>query len=477
MALIDTAKLLCHFNGNDGEKFSDDTTERHTLTFAGDSQIDTDYRVFGVSSAYIHTNGIAIENNRSDFYFGTNDFTIDFRIRFANLNYTGLTTVLCQGLGWALYIPVAGYFRLWNSGYGPNFDIPWTVSLNTWYNIRFVRHDLYFKLFVNGIQQGSTQYSTASLSAYNSVLSIGIDASGQSARIMNGWIDELLIVNGEALSFDNYSIPTSEFDITLTVTKDLEIPYIIRGVVNKNLELEYNIGNVIDKDLEFIYDIHSRVYKDLPMLYSIREGIRKDCEFVYNVGSLLHKDLEFNYNLYKNIYRDLGFLYNIGTTVSKDLEFIYNLIAPIYKDLEFDYNIGSIVNKDLEFQYDLVSAVGKSLNVTYNIRSKVFRQIRTIYDILSLIAKNLELQYGIRTVVSKDSILLYNIFNTCSKSLENQYNIYNSIGQSCVLEYNIISQILASIYRDLILKYNIPKKDIVVNLIIPDKIKINIRLD
>lgn len=463
MALIDTAKLLCHFNGNDGEKFSDDTTERHTLTFAGDSQIDTDYKVFGASSAYIHTDGIAIENNRSDFYFGTNDFTIDFRIRFANLNYTGLTTVLCQGLGWALYIPVAGYFRLWNSGSGPNFDIPWTVSLNTWYNIRFVRHNLYFKLFVNGTQQGSTQYSTASLSAYNSVLSIGIDASGQSARIMNGWIDELLIVNGEALSFDNYSIPTSEFDITLTATKDLEIPYIIRDVANKNMELEYNIGNVVDKDIELIYDVHSRIHQDIPIYYSIKDGISKNLVILNNIGNIVSKDIILDYQLFQKVTKSLELQYYIGSLISKNFSLLYNIIAPIHKDISFSYYIGSIINNNLELQYDLISIAKRDLNFEYNIRSRVFRQIRTVYDLLNLIAHNLELQYGVRASVYKNNIIIY--------------DIYNRIGQNCEFPYNIFHEIVAQIYKDLIFKYNIPRKDIVLNLLIPDKIKINIRLD
>lgn len=211
------AVFLSHFDGTDGSTIASDDTGRHNISFNGNAELDTAQKYFGESAILFDgSSSVGITNNRVDFCFGTGDFTIDYKIRFNSIN-AGLTAMVGQGTGWFLYINGGINVFFSNSGGGPTFNIAWTPVINTWYSFRFVRQGNEFKVFINGVQTGATITNSASVYTVESDLGIGADASGDSGRNLNGWIDELVIVKGEALSFSNYTVSDKPYIYDTTV--------------------------------------------------------------------------------------------------------------------------------------------------------------------------------------------------------------------------------------------------------------------
>ncbi|MFA5048502.1 MAG: LamG domain-containing protein [Patescibacteria group bacterium] len=461
---LNNTSLLLHCNGNDGEKFtSDSSIYSHSISFFGNAQIDTDQKKFGTASLLLggpSSGDYLTVPNHVMFRFTTESFSLEFQGRFSQS--PGATTMFMSSIGgggfqWLLsYTAMRFYIHGWGTVVA---TVPFTPVLGQFYHIAVCREGTNLRFFIDGIQLGATLTIPATIGASTGLLYIGHDG-GALSRNFPGSMDEVRIFKNEALYTSNFTPPVSEFYTTLTISKELSFVY--------------NIGINISKELNFVYDIHSRVAKELPMLYSIRNVCGTECQFIYRIGELVSKSLNFTYNVYQEIGKELVFSYNLGESISKELEFNYDLIAPVSKSLNFTYNIGSLVSKELEFNYDLVSAVSKELNFQYNIRAKVARQIRFISNILGTVAKELEFNYNVRTIVGKDCIYVYNIRNAVFRELEFEYRIRNTVGKEVEFNYNILEALLKTVYKELVFTYNIPFKNIKINVVFPDKMYINI---
>ena len=79
-------------------------------------------------------------------------------------------------------------------------------SLNTWYHVAVSRNSSNTKLFINGVQSGST--ATDSTNYNQAYLWIGVNAGGASAWL-NGWLSGLRVLKGTALYTSNFTAPTA----------------------------------------------------------------------------------------------------------------------------------------------------------------------------------------------------------------------------------------------------------------------------
>jgi len=229
MAGIDNfTKLLLHCNGTDGSTdFPDSSYSEHTVTAVGNAQVDTAQKKFGTGSALFDGSGDYLNvPDSTDWDLGTDDFTIDFWVRFNSLaGGQGFCSRYTDGSSYFYFAMEVGLIRLRDYVGGDVIDLQFgtpSLSTDTWYHFAVVRNGNNFKFFIDGIQFGSTLTSSSAFINRSDELRVG--AFG-GFYYMNGWIDEFRFSNGIARWTSNFTPPTEEYtenkaEINETVTID-----------------------------------------------------------------------------------------------------------------------------------------------------------------------------------------------------------------------------------------------------------------
>lgn len=211
-------KLMLHMNGSDtSTTFTDDSGTGKTVTAAGNAQIDTAQSYFGGASGLFDGTGdwLTVPDN-ADWNFGTGDFTIDFRVRFAELvssrafyqqRVNDNNRVL---LYWDFGASELSFY-VFNGGVTiANMLRSWSPSTNTWYHVALVRTGNTARMFIDGTQIGADFSITGTMPDLAAVISIG-GRSSEGDLGLNGWLDEFRIQKGEAAWTSNFSPPTEEY--------------------------------------------------------------------------------------------------------------------------------------------------------------------------------------------------------------------------------------------------------------------------
>ena len=163
-----------------------------------------------------------------NFDFGTSNFTIEGWIYMNSLPVNDYRQIVCFGTGssaqrWILFIDTrtsqsAPYLRFLslNSSNSVIIDVPGAGSsgwsAGTWYHVAVTRSGNTFKLFRDGVQNGSTVTNAGSCPATASTgaLFVGAEVNGGIAY-WNGYMDDLRITKGYARYTSNFTPPTSAF--------------------------------------------------------------------------------------------------------------------------------------------------------------------------------------------------------------------------------------------------------------------------
>jgi hypothetical protein len=245
-------ELLLHCNGTDtSTSFPDSSKNNFTVTAVGNAQVDTAQKVFGTGSLLLDgSDKLTIPDD--DALYLSGDFTLDARVRFNTINGSAENAIMGQSQGgganpkwiWR-YFDGNMYFHF-NNGTGYNVAFAWTASTATWYHLRLCRSGNNWYFFVNGTQTGGTQSNSQSISNVSSVLNIG--EGGEGGNYIDGWLDEIAIVNGVAMSTTNFTSPTSEYtgdeaNIGRNLNTD-PIDYLVQGD-----DEEYLLESYVDNDL------------------------------------------------------------------------------------------------------------------------------------------------------------------------------------------------------------------------------------
>jgi hypothetical protein len=203
--------LLCSFDGVDGATSAiDDSPSGHSLTFAGNAQIDTAQSVFGGAAARFDGSGdrIAIADH-ADWNFGSGQFTIECFIRY-NSAPTGSGNGDKFAAVWAVNNQQWAFGRPDGSASELNFIISTTgvntitvlttsgagLTTNAWYHVavdRDASND--YRIYVDGVMRGKANNATAIVDQPEG-LAIGAESGG--GRVIDGWIDEVRITKGVA---------------------------------------------------------------------------------------------------------------------------------------------------------------------------------------------------------------------------------------------------------------------------------------
>ncbi|MBW1812137.1 MAG: baseplate J/gp47 family protein [Deltaproteobacteria bacterium] len=191
-------------------------TARHTMTAVGTAQLDTAQKVFGTASLLLDGNSDSVTTPDSDdWHFGTEDFTIDRRVRFASL--TGIQIIAGQYVDgthyWFVQKDAAHKLHLKFVDGTAKGDYIMTsawagVAIDTWYHVEFARSGAEAFIFIDGISQTLTEttaFSTNDVGNLAAILTIGAQ---NSTGYFNGWMDEGRIVKGIAMHNSDFTPPT-----------------------------------------------------------------------------------------------------------------------------------------------------------------------------------------------------------------------------------------------------------------------------
>lgn len=211
---------LLHFNGtNNSTTFTDESGK--SWSPSGNAVISTAQSVFGGASGYFDGNNSTYITtaDSDDYYFGTGDWTVDFRYRPISLPSGSNLNMLYEQYGGNntddIYIFIYGNGNLYLQVYvGSSLIINEAntagMSINNWYHIALTRSGNTWRMFVNGSEIGAAYSNSSAMPNISSPLYIGNDPNN-AGRGVNGYIDELRISKGIGRFTTNFTPPTSEY--------------------------------------------------------------------------------------------------------------------------------------------------------------------------------------------------------------------------------------------------------------------------
>lgn len=204
------ATFLTHMDGSNGSSSFVDVAGGTVISSTG-TVVDTSQSKFGGASAAFTGTSYLLLDGTSGFTFGTGDFTIDFWIRplvttgmyIYDQRNTGsqiVPLIRTNGSSFLEYF-VNGSVRI--TGTDP-------VTTGAWHHVALSRVSGNTRMFLNGVQQGTTWPDASNYIAVANRPAIGTvgDALGNSAGF-NGYMDELRICKGAGLWSANFTPPAS----------------------------------------------------------------------------------------------------------------------------------------------------------------------------------------------------------------------------------------------------------------------------
>lgn len=208
---------LLHFEGADGATAVTDDVTRRVWTFNGNAQLDTAQFKFGTSSLLLDGTGDYITTpNNAELQVRALNFTIECWVRLNALPGANSMTIANKRDGggaeeFSLYInttAVPGITLFDGSSIGAA-ESPDALVTGQWYHIAGVRTGGFLYLFVDGVRKATTAISAAA-ATNTGVLHIGRDGFN-TARDLNGWVDEFRFTLGIGRYIHDFNVPTSIF--------------------------------------------------------------------------------------------------------------------------------------------------------------------------------------------------------------------------------------------------------------------------
>lgn len=205
---FDSVVLLLPFDGagNDvvdgGTGARDRSNSKHPVTFFLNCELDSAQKVYGKVSLYTPASQDYVQvPSSSDFAFGTDDFTIELRVRSPSWS-TGADSKVFYDHRLVgdltnrptLYV-LNNVLRFHNNATDRiTADVGALVN-DTWQHVAVSRVSGTTRLFVDGTQQGSDYADSTNYTAQTLTLGTAGDALGNIYG-MTGWIDEVRITKG-----------------------------------------------------------------------------------------------------------------------------------------------------------------------------------------------------------------------------------------------------------------------------------------
>lgn len=250
-------KALLHFDGIEGSTtFTDELG--HVFTSVNGANLDASNKKFGTACGRFNggSQSRITSPDSDDWYFGTEDFTIDFWMRF-NLDLSQSQQLIGQYIDnnnrWMLSLTnlnkISIYF-VYEGNYKGTYDTSTTYPFiaYTWYHIAVERIGTTCKIFINGVSQSLNcpwaTFGTNDVGNLNALLSLSCRIDGNFSggnRLL--LIDELRISKGIARWLVDFTPPDAAY------ISDKKIK-ILDGYLTDNLNNTVaipDIKDVVDK--------------------------------------------------------------------------------------------------------------------------------------------------------------------------------------------------------------------------------------
>jgi hypothetical protein len=211
--------LLLHADGSSGATTTtDNSSYNKSITFGGNAQLNTTSPKFGTASILLDGSGDYLEvADSSEWDFGTGAFTIEGWVKFTGAsdvstfvsnfnNVNGFTfrynnTSLCLELIWGQTLIAT------------NTAGTWTPTNGLWQHFAVCRSGTSIRMFIDGVQQGSTATYGGDMSGSAIALNIGCLPYSLPTRLhfLNGRLDDIRITKGIGRYTANFTPPTAAF--------------------------------------------------------------------------------------------------------------------------------------------------------------------------------------------------------------------------------------------------------------------------
>ena len=201
--------LLLDFAGVDGATdITDLSNSAHVDTFLGNAQVDTANQFLGENSVLFGATTDELTFPDSvDWDFGTGDFTIEFGFRSTGpIAFDGLIASSTVATGWYIHSS-ATTLRFTNNNIIVT-EQTHGMSADTFHHVAVTRSGDDFRIFVDGVQIGSTVTDTVTVNGGSGPLFLG--ALESSANPFGGALGAVRITKGVARYTANFT-PLTEF--------------------------------------------------------------------------------------------------------------------------------------------------------------------------------------------------------------------------------------------------------------------------
>ena len=207
-----STKALLHFNGVHGGTNIIDSTGLQSWAVFGGAELGTVSGAYGntaLNFKVIGTNSGAQATSNANFLPGTNDFTVEARIRYIAGGRIFYNEAGNPGIQFdcSAGMKITGAFR-WDTplnqiAVGGNT----TVGTTDWYHVAMVRSGTSLKMYING----TAETTVGNVSTLSAIGSAGTAQIGYSA-VGTSYIDEFRYSN-VARYTTNFTPPTNEFQL------------------------------------------------------------------------------------------------------------------------------------------------------------------------------------------------------------------------------------------------------------------------
>jgi len=181
------------------------------FTIPSSVSVNTGYSVF-----LSNNNKITATNVGSSLTFGTGDFTIEGWVYLNQNNPSGVATTNLYD-GREIVGDLTPWLRIsttikYNTA-GTDRIIGATINLFTWYHYALVRISGSTKLYVNGVQSGST-YTDTNNYIIQTPIDIGYTTTTGGTNINPQYLSNIRVVKGVGVYTGNFTVPTSPLTVT-----------------------------------------------------------------------------------------------------------------------------------------------------------------------------------------------------------------------------------------------------------------------
>jgi len=229
-------ELLLPFDGANGATTTSDLSDNnHSVTFGGTAQISTADKKIGESSLLLDGNSDYVSLPASShFDFGTGDFTVECWVKTSNYSSdSNSRRIFHFGSGNGADDLQLIFTNVYGEIYTSNVRISGTIALanGNWNHVAVTRVGVNspgVKLYVNGVQSGSTWATTADFGGggdYGLTIGKMYNAAGH----FDGYIDAFRVTKGMTRYTSNFTPPTTAY---LTSAGDVNKQIIVNSAAD-----------------------------------------------------------------------------------------------------------------------------------------------------------------------------------------------------------------------------------------------------